>query len=83
MNDEIRVITPYEWTDVKEKCAIKLAMGMKKTDIARQLSISRQSIYSWLEDVEFAQEVDRLSVMYGLASKAERMRIINAAARQL
>jgi hypothetical protein len=46
------------------------------------VGVTRKTLYNWLQQPEFSQEVDRLSSMTDIASKAERMRIAMRAVRQ-
>lgn len=41
------------------KCAALIAQGMPFTEIAKELVISRQTIYNWKQVEEFAAEVDK------------------------
>lgn len=42
-----------------------------------------RALYLWLQDPAFAEEVDRLSLMVGVASRAERLRIAKRVVRQM
>lgn len=44
---------------VKEKCITMLLRGENITNISKQLQVSRQAIYDWLGNPEFAKELDR------------------------
>lgn len=72
----------FIWNDLRSEVATMLAQGYEKTYIAEQVGISRITIYTWLKYPEFEEEVDRLSLMLGAASKAYRLRLINKAIRQ-
>jgi hypothetical protein len=59
-----------------------LALGYDKQYVANEVEVSRGTIYNWLDDPEFAAEVDRLSVMLDVSSRAERLRIAMRIVRQ-
>ena len=44
---------------VKEKCITMLLRGDNITDTAKQLKVSRQTIYDWMNNKEFANELDK------------------------
>jgi len=52
-----------------------LAEGETKTAVSETLEIDRVTLYHWLEHPDFAAEVDRLSLMMHISSRAERLRI--------
>lgn len=70
------------WDETRTQAACLLAAGYPKTYVANEVGVHRNTIYAWTEDPEFAAEVDRLSVMQGAASRAERLRIVNRLIRQ-
>jgi len=59
-----------------------LAKGYRKTEVAEAIGVDRSTIYNWLDDPEFAEEVDRLSLMTDVASRSERIRIAMRVVRQ-
>lgn len=65
------------WDETRTKAASLLAMGYKKQHVADEVGVTRMTIYNWLDDPEFAEEVDRLSIMVGIASRAQRLRWAN------
>lgn len=71
-----------EWNKTRITAASMLAVGYSKTAVAEEIGVHRNTIYEWLDDPEFAAEVDRLSLMTGIASRAERMRLVNRLVRQ-
>ena len=71
-----------KWTKKKNAFVEMAAEGEKIVDIARKLNMSIHTAYHWNEDPLIREEIDRLSLMSGIASKAERMRIAKKAARQ-
>jgi ParB-like chromosome segregation protein Spo0J len=65
----------FKWTKKREKAACDLADGRTQHEVAQSAGTSRSTIQRWLDDPEFAEEVDRLTLMTGIAVKAERLRI--------
>lgn len=63
------------WDQTRSKAAGLLALGYPKTYVATEVGVSRNTIYAWLDDPEFAGEVDRLSLMVGVANRSERVRM--------
>ena len=49
---------------------------------AREVGVNACTVFRWLNVAEFAEEVNRLTPMAGIAARAERLRIANRAARQ-
>ena len=72
----------FEWTEERTRTAIALAEGKTQKEVAEDVSISDRTIRNWLAEPEFAEEVDRLSLMLGMASRAERLRLTNRVIRQ-
>jgi len=75
-------ISQFEWTDERSKAALGLAEGKIQQEVADDVGVSRRTICNWLCEPEFAAEVDRLSLMIGIASKAERVRLAMRVVRQ-
>ena len=65
----------FKWTIKKEKTALALANGFTQEEAAVQVGISSRTIRRWLNNAEFACEIDRLTHMVGIATRAERIRI--------
>ena len=65
----------FLWDDRRTKAAMMLAEGETKTAVSETLEIDRVTLYHWLEHPDFAAEVDRLSLMMHISSRAERLRI--------
>ena len=72
----------FIWNDMRGEAAALLAQGYQKSYIATEVGVSKKTIYTWLKEPEFEEEVDRLSLMLGVASKAFRLRLINQAIRK-
>lgn len=75
------MISAFEWTEERTRAAVGLAEGRTQQDIATELGITDRTIRNWLDVQDFAEEVDRLSVMIGVASRAERLRLTNRVIR--
>lgn len=65
----------FTWNEQRTKAAISLASGSTKQEAADAAGVDRTSIYNWLAHSEFAEEVDRLSLMVSISSRAERLRL--------
>lgn len=52
-----------------------LASGEPKTTVSETVGIDRVTLYHWLAHPDFSAEVDRLSLMVHVSSRAERLRI--------
>lgn len=59
-----------------------LAEGYTQEETASQAGCTRRTIQRWMDNVEFSAEVDRLSLMVGIASRAERLRLAMKVIRQ-
>jgi hypothetical protein len=79
---EIRENAGFRWTTSRTRAALALAAGKTRKEAAEEAEVSERSVYSWLDDPDFAAEVDRLSVMTDVASRAERLRIAKRVVRQ-
>jgi hypothetical protein len=76
------MISAFEWTEERNKAAVMLAEGHTQDSVAAECGVSDRTIRNWLSDEVFAAEVDRLSLMIGVASRAERLRLANRVIRQ-
>ncbi len=65
----------FEWSDPASAAAIALAEGQTRVEAAKVADVTERTIYRWLQDPDFGAEVDRLTLMVGIASRAERLRI--------
>ena len=74
--------TQFHWTTKRHKAALALAEGQTQEAVAAATGVCRKTICNWLCVPEFAAEVDRLSSMVSIASRAERLRIAMRAVRQ-
>src|SRR5215212_8867078 len=73
--------TQSQWSSTRTKVAFALAEGQARA-VAHAIGVCRKTICNWLCVTEFAAEVDRLSCMIDIASRAERVRIAMRAVRQ-
>jgi len=72
----------FKWTRNREKAALLLAQAYTEAETAERVGVTDRTIRRWKADLDFATEVDRLSLMVGIASRAERLRIAMKAIRQ-
>ena len=70
------------WTQKRSDAAVLLAKGYNNYQTAKEVGVNRATIGNWLKIDTFAKEVDELSLTYGGASKAYRIRQLNKALRQ-
>lgn len=75
-------IAPFDWDKQRSQAAILLASGNTHQSSADEVGVSKRTITNWLQHVEFQAEVDRLSLMVDVASRAERLRIAMRVIRQ-
>lgn len=81
--DEYTKTVPFKWNEKRSTAALALADGKTQQQAADDCKVSRQTIVNWLSHPEFAAEVDRLSLMTHIASRAERLRIAKRVVRQM
>ncbi len=81
MSDAAKM-SPFEWNETRSRAAIALAEGKTQQQVADECDIAKRTIQRWLEHSDFAAEVDRLSLMVGIASRAERLRLAQRIVRQ-
>jgi len=74
--------TQFQWTSTRTKAALALAEGQSQQAVAEAIGVCRKTICNWLCVAEFAAEVDRLSCIIDVSSRAERLRIAMRAVRQ-
>jgi transcriptional regulator with XRE-family HTH domain len=71
----------FQWTSKTSAAATLLAQGYTRQQVADETGVARDTIQRWLRIIEFSAEVDRLSLMIGIAARAERLRIAQRAVR--
>lgn len=74
---------PFQWNDTKSAAALALAQGLTQTEAAAEAGITARTIRRWLRVPAFAAEVDRLTHMVSVASRAERLRVAFRVIRQM
>jgi hypothetical protein len=74
--------SPWVWDERRGQAAILLASGYTWQATADEVGVDKRSITNWMQNVEFSAEVDRLSLMVDVSSRAERLRIAMRAIRQ-
>ena len=74
--------TQFRWSSKRTKAALALAEGQSQEAVAEAVGVCRKTICNWLCVTEFAAEIDRLSCMIDIASRAERLRIAMRVVRQ-
>lgn len=65
----------FRWTENRTKAALALAKGTTKVAAAKEAGVNEATVYAWLRDEEFSNEVDRLTLITDYAKRAERVRI--------
>jgi uncharacterized protein YjcR len=73
----------FEWNSKRSEAAIMLSQGHLTNEVADAIGVSDRTIRRWKADIEFSSEVDRLSLMTDIASRAERLRIAKRIVRDL
>lgn len=81
-SDTSQISDTWQWDDRKSLAARLLGEGHTIVEVARILRLNRKTIDRWLDRVEFAQEVDRLSCMVDVAGRAFRLRVAMRAIRK-
>jgi predicted GIY-YIG superfamily endonuclease/predicted transcriptional regulator len=71
----IRLSANFAWNDQRSRAAVLLASGATRNEVATECGVNRQTIFNWLHHPDFSAEIDRLSLMIGIASRAERLRL--------
>lgn len=75
-------MSDFKWTSTREKAAMALSQGLTIAESAEQAGVAERTIYRWLDHPEFSAEVDRLTHMVNIASRAERLRLVMRVVRQ-
>jgi len=78
-----RKAKPFKWTKKTERAAIALANGYTVLETSEMVGVSDRTIRRWKNHPEFAEEVDYLSHMVGVANRAERLRIVQRVIRSI
>jgi hypothetical protein len=72
----------FFFDEQRDQAASLLAQGYNYSETAREVGCNPSTITRWMKNDTFKQAVDELSLTYGAASKAHRLRLINQAIRQ-
>lgn len=80
---EIGKSSGFKWTPARERAAFALAEGRTRKEAGDAAEVTDRTIYQWLAEPEFSAEVDRLTLMVGVASRAARLRLAQRVVRQL
>lgn len=65
----------FKWTPARIKAAFALADGATQAVAAEEADVTDRTIRAWLSEPEFSAEVDRLTLMTGIATRAARLRV--------
>ena len=63
--------TEFRWNTKTRTAAFALAEGKTRMAAATEAVVSEATIYRWLREPEFSEEVDRLTLMIGIATRAQ------------
>lgn len=74
--------TPFKWTPEKYNAVMWLADGYTWQETANEVGVDKRTICNWMQNPEFSAELDEFTVMFTLASKAERVRVMKRIIRQ-
>jgi transposase-like protein len=72
----------FQWDDRKREAAMLLGDGHTYRATARAVGVSERTLWEWRRHSAFVEEVDRLSLMTDIASRAERLRIVKRVVMQ-
>jgi hypothetical protein len=75
LDEDVRLESAFAWTEKREAVALLLAQGFTQEEAGQEAKVSDRSIRRWLLHPDFEAEVNRLSLMVGIASRAERLRL--------
>ena len=71
------VLSDFEWNEQRNQVALMLATGYTIKEAADAVGVTDRTVYNWKRSEEFIQEIDRLAVTHGAASKSYRMQLLN------
>jgi hypothetical protein len=72
----------FKWTPARKAAVFALAEGKTREQAAEAAEVTERSIYIWLQDPAFTEELDKLTLLVGIATRAERMRLVKRAVAQ-
>lgn len=73
----------FQWTPKVNAAAIALAEGYTQVEAAAMAGVSDRTLRRWLAQPEFAVEVDKLTLITGIARKAERVKLAKRVIRTI
>lgn len=73
--------TSIVWTKQNNEIALLLAEGYTIKEVSERVGCSEKTVARRRVDPDFMAEVDRLTLMVGVASRAERIRIVKKVVR--
>ena len=73
----------FAWNEKRSQAAILLADGYTIEETASAVGVNTRTIDRWKANPEFSQETDRLALMVGISSRAERLKIAKRMIRKL
>lgn len=71
----------FNWTTRSDAVAAMLAEGYTQKEVADKNGISVRTVQRWVNDAEFSEEVDKLSLMVGIAHRGARLRLVQRVIR--
>lgn len=85
--DIVKRAEPFRWNEPKNLACVMLASGSVIEEVVEALRLKdfmvvKGTIIEWRSQAEFMEELDRLTLMVGIASRAERIRIAQSIVRQ-
>jgi len=82
----IRYVMPdghIDWNGPAAEIVTYLAAGYSDTDLQRKMGVSRMTTWRLRQVPEFAEELDKLTLVSGISARAERMRLAMRVVRKL
>ena len=73
----------FKWTSERSDAALALSLGLTEAETAQRARVCQRTIARWKKIPAFEEEVDRLTLMTGIAGKAQRMLIAKRIIRDL
>lgn len=83
MSENVRKKTVFKWNETKIKAVESIAKGESQQHIAESLGLSERTLRRWSQNPEFKHKVDTIILDMETFTKNERMKIANAAVRQI
>jgi predicted transcriptional regulator len=75
-------MSAFTWNQKTTAAALALAIGKTQKEAGEEADVTERTIRRWLQEPDFSAEVDRLSLMTNISSRAERLRLAMRAVRQ-